>query len=553
VKVGGFDSAVPVATSRPRAHWVEWLLATAFILVAVARIASTYSVFSATFDEGWHLAVGMEWLDRGQYTYENYNPPLARIAIAVGPYIDGIRSTGSPNVIREGRLLLYQHDRFQRTLTLARIGVLPFFVVASLFLWLWARMLGGPAVGLSALAVFTTLPPVLGHAGLATTDMPMLGAMAALLYVVTIWLERPTVWGSVALGVAGAAALLTKFSSVPFFVVALVLALGGRWYFARDDSRRWWRTVVPGLGCPLVIALGVAGVLVWATYRFHIGTIRGIPVPAPEFIDGIRQLRLHNEMGHQTYLLGKSGWDGFWNFFLVALLVKTPIATLLLGVGGLGALSHTGWRTRQWRLMLPVTLALGVLGVAMMSRINLGVRHLLPLYLGLSIGAGIALVSSWRLTARRAVARIALVLAVSILSISSFRVHPDYIAYFNEIVGNEPDRWLVDSDLDWGQDLLRLADTVKARQIPSIAINYFGTSDVRRHGMPNVTTWAADDRPSGWVAISVTLLRRGSATLHDRKWTIYPHTYDWLLAYEPVARVGRSILLYQLPSAVPPD
>jgi hypothetical protein len=490
----------------------------------------------------------MEWLDRGQYTYEHKHPPLARIAVAIGPYLDGVRSVGLPNLWSEGRALLYQNDRYQRTLTLARLGVLPFLVVGAVFLWLWARLLGGPAVGLVALGVFTTLPPVLGHAGLATTDVPMLGAMAALLFAATHWLDRPTAGWSAALGVAGAATLLTKFSSVPYSGLALAIVLVVRWFFARTrtDGAGRWRALVPGLGRPVLITLGVAALVVWAVYRFQVGTIRGIPVPASELIDGLLQVKAHNEMGQVTYLLGHAGFMGTWQFFPVVLLVKTPLATLLLGLAGIVWLGIAAQRRRDWRLAFPVAVAIAVLAVAMASRINLGVRHVLPLYLALSVGAGFALVGVWRATSRRRVLRVLAMLAVTAASVSSIRAHPDYLAYFNEIAGDRPEGWLVDSDLDWGQDVLRLADTVRARGIPSVAINYYGTTDITRHGMPDVTRWDWREHPTGWVAISLTKRMRGHAILRNRTWTLIPDAYAWLDAYQPVARIGRSMLLYHL-------
>jgi hypothetical protein len=147
------------------------VLAGVVVLVAATRIIATHRVFSGTFDEPAHVAAGMEWLDRGQFTYEPMNPPLARVAVAVGPYAAGIRSFGSPNRWREGSRILYADGAYSRNLALARLGVLPFFFVAAVVVWLWARRLfGAPTAALAAVLV-ATLPPMLAHGGLATTDM----------------------------------------------------------------------------------------------------------------------------------------------------------------------------------------------------------------------------------------------------------------------------------------------------------------------------------------------------------------------------------------------
>ena len=113
----------------------QWLsprvLVAACLAVGVARIVATYHVFNQTWDEPAHVAAGMEWLDRGRYPYEPLHPPLARIMEALGPRLAGIRSAGQANVWLEGNAILYAGGRYDRNLALARLGVLPFFLLAA--------------------------------------------------------------------------------------------------------------------------------------------------------------------------------------------------------------------------------------------------------------------------------------------------------------------------------------------------------------------------------------------------------------------------------------
>ncbi len=119
--------------------------------IGVARIASTYRVFNQTWDEPGHIATGMEWLDRGSYLYLPSHPPLARVAVALGPFIDGSRSVGRPldSIVaasQEGNQILHAldtYDSYFHTLTLARIGILPFFLAAAALVWAWSRRLSG--------------------------------------------------------------------------------------------------------------------------------------------------------------------------------------------------------------------------------------------------------------------------------------------------------------------------------------------------------------------------------------------------------------------------
>ena len=106
---------------------------------------------------------------------------------------------------------------------------------------------------------------------------------------------------------------------------------------------------------------------------------------------------------------------------------------------------------------------------------------------------------------------------------------------------------LVDSDLDWGQDLRRLRDTLRTRGIDSVTTAYFGSAVPEMYGIPVRAKWVRDTPVHGWFVVSQTLRQRGDAVLRNRKWTLYPDAFDFLDGIEPEARVGRSLLLYNLP------
>jgi hypothetical protein len=124
---------------------------------------------------------------------------------------------------------------------------------------------------------------------------------------------------------------------------------------------------------------------------------------------------------------------------------------------------------------------------------------------------------------------------------ASARAHPDYLAYFNELAGDHPEHILIDSDLDDGQDLDRLADTLRARRIPAVSLAYAGSATVAEHGLPRIH-WLEPHRPvTGWVAASLYSIKLGSLDRpgHD--------DFAWLEHYRPVALVGHSIRLYYIP------
>ena len=245
-------------------------LAVALLLAAsVGRIALTYRVLNQTWDEPAHIASGMEWLSRGTYTYEPLHPPLARVMVALGPYLDGLRSAGYESVWLEGNALLHARRAYGRNLTLARLGVLPFFVMGALAVLLWTRHLAGDAAALLATLLFTTLPPVLAHAGIATTDLAAAGSLALALYAATRWLEEPTVRGGIVFGVAVAAAVLSKFSALVFLPASLLVLL----LFQRRASSGAGGWPASNRLTAVRAAYLSAILVVWAGYRFSIGPL----------------------------------------------------------------------------------------------------------------------------------------------------------------------------------------------------------------------------------------------------------------------------------------
>jgi hypothetical protein len=541
--------------TSPRQHLPSFALI-ACLAVAVARIVATYPVFNQTWDEPAHVAAGMQWMDRGIYTYEPLHPPLARVFTALGPWLAGIRSGGHESIWLEGNAILYAGHRYDRNLALARLGVLPFFILATVVVFAWARRLGGTAAAIGATLLFTTLPPVLAHAGIATTDMAITSTVVLALFCTNRWLERPTLGRSILLGVAVAGALLSKFSALLFLPAAAAAMALIRW--GAGGAAGPFEEAIPKdrRKSGLRIAYLAALLTIWAGYRFAVGPLLTAPsgpsdplarlasapvFPAPALFEGVGHLVAKNRAGHKSYLLGEVRDTGWWYFFPVALAVKTPLAFILLSIAGALAAARSPPGRDRLLQCEPLAIAVGLLLVCLPSRIDIGVRHVLPIYPFLAITAGLGLASLLR---SRRTAPVGLLGATLLLCWhlgSSTRAHPDYLAYFNELAGDRPERILVDSDLDSGQDLKRLADTLRARGVLAVSLAYAGSATVAEHGLPPVR-WLEPHRPAkGWVAASLYSIKLGSLDRpgHD--------DFAWLERLMPVALVGHSIRLYYIP------
>ena len=555
------------------------ILLAATIALALVRIALTYPVFFQTCDEPFHFACGMAWMDLGRTgdpaarvpaaCFEA--PPLAPAATAALPYLAGLRSRGVPKMDSEGNAILRSGGSYLRNLTLARIGILPFFVLAAGVIWAWARRLFGDRTALGAVFLFCALPPILGHAGLATTDMAATAGIVSAVFAFEVWLKKATLRQSALLGVSLAFAVLSKLSALLFLPVCLVSLLALRWALERPTGAELRRGLKSHVG-PGALALVTAFVAIWSAYHFtwaplttvekrphlaHVTRFLGdhprwqdvvdrlaeTPLPAGDLFRGVMKVRAHNARGHDGYLLGNYRKDGWWYFFPVVLGVKTPLAFLLLLAAGIWALTRMPGK-RQPERWSPVVCALAILIVVLPSRINIGVRHVLAIYPFLSITAGVGLATLFR---HGRANRWILAAAYALLlwfSASSAMAHPDYLAYFNELGGAHPERIVVDSDLDWGQDLWRLSRRLRQVGAPLVTLDYFGSEDIYDQGLPAVRPLVPYQPAEGWIAISEFSLTVGAEDVR-KKAQRDEHPYAWLLD-KPYTRVGKSIRLYHV-------
>lgn len=519
-------------------RYAAWI-SVALVLLATARIAATWTVFSHTVDEPAHVACGMEYLDRGVYRLETQHPPLTRAAVALLPRLAGARSKGLAGIWDEGLAILGSGAEFQRNLTLARAGNLPFFWLAAAMVFLFARRISGsPAAAVGAVFLFTFTPAVLAHAGVATTDMGFTALFLAAAYAGWRWLENPDPRRTALLGLAIGGAVLAKFSTLAFYPMTALLAVPGFWYFRRNEFTSNLRRYAAGLPAALLLAAAI----IWTAYRFSWGTPPGwsFAVPAPELFAGIDQVRQHDRTGHLTYLLGRVNTVGWWYFYLVALAVKTPLPLLAAGLGGLLLLSTRKFAAQGW--ILPA-LVVGVLGYAsLFSNIVIGTRHVLPVYAALAVAAAAG--AAWLLERfPGAVAATAVAGASLWLAAGSVTAHPDYLGYFNLTAGDRPEEFLVDSDLDWGQDVKRLAARLRERGVTEVGFNQFAPGNLQAlYGMPPTKDITVEGPAPGWTAVGVTRMKLG--LFGGDRYVYDPGTRFWPEQIPPVERVGSGILLY---------
>lgn len=526
------------------------LLCICLIGVASFRVISTYSALSLTSDEPIHLACGMEYVARHVYRIEAQHPPLSRGFQALGPYLAGVRPLGLPDKDDEGYAEIARSGNVGRTIFLMRLGNLPFFLLACLVVCSWSQHAFGKPISVVATGLFTMLPPALADAGLATTDTALGATVGIAFYVAILWVEVPTWRRTVLLGFCTALACLSKFTALGYLPAAasfaLIAYLAVRWPGVHELWRQAKRRAIM-----IPLATVITLLVIWAGYWFSIGITKvphmpiSLRLPAPKFLDGIRAALAHNRLGHPAYLLGEFRTTGWWYYFPVALAVKIPLALLILFALGVFVCLK---KRKDPAYLLPLAFSLGILIPAMRSHIDIGMRHIEPIYIALSIISAIGLrqMLQWRSTGAASFLTAGALLIW--LAISGAVHHPDYLSYFNEFAFRGPENILVDSNYDWGQDFKLLAG-----RLHELGVTKFSLA----------SSWQVkhDGELEAWYGLPT--IKRANDFIPSPGWTVVSSTYDksskffeygssakefWYDKAVPKERVG-SLLLYYTPLA----
>ncbi|MEU9575125.1 phospholipid carrier-dependent glycosyltransferase [Streptomyces massasporeus] len=422
-----------------------------------------------TIDEPVYVGAAAEYVHEHRLRHNPEHPPLGKLVIGAGvaladPHLDPAFAGDQGQL---GRHLLYESGNDPWRLMLwARLPVIALTLSFGLVVFAFARELAGPVAGSAALALYCFSPDVIAHGSLATLDVPAAGFVLTSAWLVWRARRRPRLYVPLA-GVALGAAAATRMSTLPAVPVLTALAAVSVW---KASGGKPYRAVAAAARVALV-----AVAVVWVTYLMvdpllrwtpeqHVPVVHGLRgqlvrlLPFPEaYRDGMRvQFGLENRPW-QGFLFGRLYDGSLWYYLPAALLVKTPLGMLALWVAGAMAVVAV----RRLRPAAPYVLAapLVLLLAAMQGARDFGTRYAVFLPLFLAVAAGCVLL------VRRRWVSVGVAVLVVFAAVSSVRAHPYYLPYSNEAFGG-PGRTrerLHDSNVDWGQDLGRLADRLRDR------------------------------------------------------------------------------------------
>jgi len=296
----------------------------------------------------------------------------------------------------------------------------------------------------------------------------------------------------------------------------------------------------------------VAFVIVWLSYGGVVSSeplSRGAPtIPLfADFVAGFQLVWSNSTIGWPAYLMEEYSDGGWWYYYPVAMLVKTPLPALIVVAA---SVVLTPWIARfDWRREAGILVTVAVLlAAAMNSKLNIGIRHILPIYPLLYIWAGrlalLRLRRSW-------VAAVLLVAAGAWYLLGTLRAHPHHLAYYNEAAGGPGGgyRIVADSAIDWGQDLKELRSFMERENIEAVRLAYFGglppgSYGIRYQPLPSFDRYVEDPGYSGSFGDRelVVVSAYNLLGIHPAR----RQTYEWLREREPIARPGYSLFVYDI-------
>ena len=507
--------------TRPAAAWLSLegrragAVCVCLLVLMGANLLGVVWRKGLTADEFYHVPAGYYHLTAGEFRLNTEHPPLVKMLAALPLLFVGVEAprptyepSAEPRERTEQTLALFWRAntaRFEAVSFWSRVPAVLVTLGLGWLVFVYARRLFGDRAALLAVLLYSFEPTMLAHGRVVQTDVPAAFAYLLFFYALHSYWRAPRTLRALALGCATGLALATKFSLV--IVVPVFPAMAAS-MFVLAPRRGWPRSrVALQAGAAALVAL----LFVNAVYYFQsppplagdlayvarhtpgaageletYGRVLSKVVPTP-FLLGLYQVVVHNRNGHLASLMGRYGHEGWLLYFPVAFALKTTLPFLLVTLAALAWASRGLWGRREWRLLLllgPVAL---YMLFAVSSRINIGVRHVIPVFPFLFILGGALLERLLTSGRRRRV-----LLAVAVLCWVVFeaaRAYPHYIPYMNQLAWRRP-HWyyLSDSNVEWGDDVRALALYLRARGETRVTAALLDGFSFNEHGVPFART-----------------------------------------------------------------
>jgi 4-amino-4-deoxy-L-arabinose transferase-like glycosyltransferase len=584
-------------------HFICWTAGIIFLAMLLLGISSMKKD-SLTYDELAHIGAGYSYLTQQDYRMNPEHPPLIKDLAAIPllflhlnfPKDDPTWTGANPavwwNQFDFGHKLLYgSGNNPDQIIFFARIPMILVMLLLGFFIFFWTRKKWGNVSAIISLFLFFS-PTIIAHGRLVTTDI---GAATGAVISTYFWLQflhKPSKKSVLLAGIFFGVAMVLKFSLVllvPFFAIITLVYAGLKENRIKNYVKYSLLAILAGL-------IGII-VIVWPLYAYHVANypvqkqiqdttdilrtttlpkmVTNLEItleknlitrPLGEYVLGVLMATNRVAGGNTTYFLGQISAESWKTYFPIVYFIKNTlpfsILTVLAIITALWTIKRPWWknafsRKKDWvknhftEFAMLVFLGIYWL-VSIKGNLNIGVRHLMPVF-PFTIMLVATGVSSFLKNPYLKLRYILIGGLILWQVISVFMIYPHFLAYFNEAVGGPSQgyKYVVDSNLDWGQDLKRLTLWVNQNNIDKIYLDYFGGGDPAYYLGDKYQKWdgkinTPSQLPSGsYIAVSLNQLQGGKAKPAPGFDQQYGY-YDWINAYTPVAKIGYSIFVYKI-------
>ncbi|MFH1456608.1 MAG: glycosyltransferase family 39 protein [Patescibacteria group bacterium] len=514
---------------------VKVLVILILAVMLVLEITSAYQE-SQVIDESPHIMAGYSYLNEFNIEMNKEHPPLLKMMSALPLQFMNINYpwSDSTNLDQwdDSRTFLYTiGNPADQMLFWGRLPLMLLSLLLGFFVFYWASKLTNNFGGLLALILYAFDPNILTHSRYITTDMGVTCFMFISCFYFYKFFITQSIKDLLLLSSAITLALLSKFSAAFLAPVMLVFL-----FFKKIKFKNYLLLIIVPLA---FISVGISLVYFFEPMKYY---------------EGFKMLYEHNIGGHSTYLMGELSKVGWWYYFPIAFFVKTPAITLILLIislliFGLNFLkifknkqikenfknNKEYIRNGLYLLVLPVSYFIYMIS----GNINLGVRHLMPMYPFLFVFIAFVLmkyIEKIKQSNKKNIVNNFLVILAVIIIVNTMIVFPNFLSHFSWFIGgtNNGGYFLLDSNLDWGQGVKKLAKYLEENNInETIKLDYFGQSVPAYYNI-NYEPYHGETR-TGFIVVSKQLIYGDE-----------DNVYGWLKEIKPTAEIGKSMFVYDL-------
>jgi hypothetical protein len=558
----------------------EHLVIIVLLLVFFAQGMANSLHTSLVFDEGPHLAIGYATLRTGDFRLQpvHIHPPLANVIAAAlllmqtdlpdPTEISGWESTSLSSVTNA---VVWEYRHPAQLAVAGRTPMILAGVILAALVYRWAQSLGGQLSGLLALTLYAFDPNIIAHSALITTDIVVTLLSTATLYATTLYLNRGKSYKRRPgrLLVIGSLLGLTQLAKVS--AIALLPVIGIAVFIAEFVERKRVVNSILFSASQLFFISLIAFVIVWAGYGFEVSQPPDLsfPIPASTHWQIYTSLSEHYQLGHPAYAFGRISTHGWWWYFPLAFLVKTPIPTLIFLLGIVLYIIYTmihkvaSLRQRKRKNIALIIWITVYTASSLFSSVNIGYRHLLPILPAFYICIGQVMSKVWHTAklendgAGQWTKRMILTCftgLISWLAVGTLLSSPTHLEFFNEVAGGKAGGYLylVDSNVDWGQSLWKLRDWMESSGVQKVGYAHYSPASLEPYGIqadflppdPRAVSFIPWHPDPGFYILGATVLQG--------VYTPDINTYAYFRSKTPIQRLGGALFVYKVEEQVKP-